>query len=409
MPLSREQFQEAEKNNATSDDPKSADAGALGFDWFHALRGSAAGIVFLGMFCILALFVAAQVTSTLAALAVLPSWARLSGYFGLSLLTGVLLFTAIGLAWKYFRLRRNRQVTLADVLQLEQRREMQTNAQRALDEAVNELRGYLLEYRPDDRTQRSFLLGMGVCSQEIDSLNTARDRLLDVEQFAGNRPWFDDYVNNFQAVLDSTAKARVERFAKRAAVKTAISPNALLDTLIVTYLGFAMLTDLCGIYRVRLGGIGTAMLLAHLFFNAYVAGDLNDLEGGVGDTVQSLLHSSGELVSLALGKITAKGASAILNYALLSALARPPFASCVRCTRLKIKAVQGDCTIMGSLVWMGDGESRVPADGRLGGGRRQSVTSEHIWVLLIVSDQCLRAGGTGGTPQYCPGFTFSHF
>jgi uncharacterized membrane protein YcjF (UPF0283 family) len=318
--LSPQRFHEALEHEDAWDDGSREPVAPLSLDWMHALRGSAVGIVFLAVFSIVALFVSAQITSTLASLAVLPGWARISGYAGLSLLSGVLLFTVIGLGWKYFRLRRNRQVALAGIQILEQRRATHSHARNAVDTAVGELRVYLREYDLEDKALRSSMLRLGFSSEELGELRRARSRLLDLDKIAGNHTWLGDYTSSFQAILDRTAKVRVDRFAKRAAVKTAISPNSLLDTLIVGYLCFAMLTDLCGIYRVRLGGVGTAMVLIHLFINVYLAGEINELEGGVSDTVQSLLHSSGELASFAVGKIAAKGASAILNYALLRRL-----------------------------------------------------------------------------------------
>jgi uncharacterized membrane protein YcjF (UPF0283 family) len=183
------------------------------------------------------------------------------------------------------------------------------------------LRAYLEGYELDE-TGAAPLHVLGLSETELDGLRAARGRLLDPGRFSGNHRWLEDYRDDFQGVLDRLAAGRVERFARRAAWKTAVSPNALLDTLIVGYLSFALLTDLCRIYRLRLGAGGTALVLAHVFFVVYLSGEIDNLEDTAAEGVQSLFDSSNELVGFAIGKFASKGAAAALNYALLGRLGR---------------------------------------------------------------------------------------
>ena len=57
------------------------------------------------------------------------------------------------------------------------------------------------------------------------------------------------------------------RRARRTAVGTAVSPNTLTDTAMTLYFSFTMLADLCVIYNLRAGRLGTAVLLARVFLS----------------------------------------------------------------------------------------------------------------------------------------------
>jgi uncharacterized membrane protein YcjF (UPF0283 family) len=117
---------------------------------------------------------------------------------------------------------------------------------------------------------------MGLSEEKVSQLERVRAELIDMTRYASNDAWFALFQERFQAVLDEVAEARVAYYARRVAISTAISPNALVDTLLTSYCGFMMLADLCRIYNLRVGSIGTIVLLGHVFLNAYVAGQLDD-------------------------------------------------------------------------------------------------------------------------------------
>jgi uncharacterized membrane protein YcjF (UPF0283 family) len=91
-----------------------------------------------------------------------------------------------------------------------------------------------------------------------------------------------------------------------------------VDTLVAGYGGLALLADLCRVYHLRVGRVGTAVLLSRIFFNTYLAGQINDLEGLAGDQLHTLL---GEwLGSRVFARLGAKATAGALNYLLLRRL-----------------------------------------------------------------------------------------
>jgi uncharacterized membrane protein YcjF (UPF0283 family) len=112
---------------------------------------------------------------------------------------------------------------------------------------------------------------------------------------------------------------------------TAASPNALVDSSLTAYCCFMMLADLCRIYNLRVGRLGTIVLLGHVFFNAYVAGQLNELESVTEASLETFyqeigLHLGSPLLDAAAGasfsKLGARATSGMLNYLLLKRLGR---------------------------------------------------------------------------------------
>ena len=105
-----------------------------------------------------------------------------------------------------------------------------------------------------------------------------------------------------------------------------MSPNALADTGLTLYFSFAMLADLCTIYNLRAGRLGTMVLLSRVFFNSYLAGQLNEMEGWTADQIQHLVEPHLPASELVLGKlfskIGAKASAGAVNYLLLSRLGK---------------------------------------------------------------------------------------
>src|SRR5205814_2269044 len=141
--------------------------------------------------------------------------------------------------------------------------------------------------------------------------------------------WFQDFRDRFQGQLNQAAEARITYFARRVGVGTAASPNALIDMLLVSYASFAMLADLCRIYHLRVGGLGTAVLLVRVFVNAYLAGQIHEFQQVADHGIENLVQESGlDLHSAALdalmgkvaGKLGSRTATGVLNYLFLKRL-----------------------------------------------------------------------------------------
>ena len=119
---------------------------------------------------------------------------------------------------------------------------------------------------------------------------------------------------------------RVKYWARRSGLTTAVSPNGLIDSAASLYFGFAMLTDLCRIYNLRAGRTGTAVLLGRVFFNSYLAGQLNEWEKLTEEQLNQLMSAGGPLYELTASRVFSKAGakvtSGILNYYLLNRLGR---------------------------------------------------------------------------------------
>jgi hypothetical protein len=92
------------------------------------------------------------------------------------------------------------------------------------------------------------------------------------------------------------------------------------------YFSFTLLADLCQIYNLRAGRLGTAVLLARVFFNAYLAGQIQEMEHMTAEQIQNLvaphIPTSELLLAKVLGKVGAKASAGVINYFLLSRLGK---------------------------------------------------------------------------------------
>jgi uncharacterized membrane protein YcjF (UPF0283 family) len=286
---------------------------------------------FIAIAALLGLFVFAQISSTLAALASLPDGWRYTGYFGLGLLMACVFFALGRCAVLYLRYRTNRPVTLRGLEQLSQRTRLRWLVHEKKSEARQHLAAYLQAFPIGLAEEAKFLRGLGLSEENLRQLHQVRADLLDMNRFASNDAWFDRFGTKFQAVLDELAEARIAYYARRVAVTTAVSPNALVDSLLTFYCSFMTLGDLCRIYNLRVDRLGTVMLLGHVFFNAYVAGQLNELESVMEAGLDSFWQEAGvhlgssavdKLAGASFSKLGARATSGYLNYLLLRRLGR---------------------------------------------------------------------------------------
>jgi putative membrane protein len=160
----------------------------------------------------------------------------------------------------------------------------------------------------------------------IAGLSKVRAELLDPARFSGSGEWFDRFRTGFQSKLDEAATARIGYWAKRSGITTASAPNGLVDSAATLYFGFALLADLCRVYHLRAGKTGTAVLLGRVFFNSYLAGQLNEWEKLTEEQLNQLIAPHGPLYELTaarvLSKVGAKATSGLLNYFLLARLGK---------------------------------------------------------------------------------------
>ena len=266
---------------------------------------------------LLVLFVIGQVASTVATLSALPQWAQMVFCVALVAVAGATLFALWKVAAAFMSLRRNRQIQLKGLQELAARQTGRRQANRKAEEGRSTAQRYTEAYPIAPK-----LTQVGFGDEDIKELEAVRQRLMDDSRASGAQDWLEEFRNDFQGVLDRVANGRIQYYARRVGLKTAASPNALIDTLVALYCAFMMLSSLARIYNLRLGGMGTTVLLVRAFFNAYLAGQTNELEDLAGENIQHALGLSEGLWGAIVGKVGAKAATGSLNYFLLCRLGK---------------------------------------------------------------------------------------
>lgn len=318
----------AARDAAEAEELLASDPAAPWAGWF---AGPLAGALLLGAAGALGLFVYSQALTILANLAVQPPALAYPGYAALGLLAFAVLAAAGRLGLLYARLSLNRQVRIRGLEELQARTRLRWLAAAKSAEAKARLEDYLRAYPIDAEKDRKALAKVGVTPALAAELAAVRADLLDPARFASTVEWFDRFRTGFQGKLDAAADARISYWSNRAMLVTAVSPNGLVDSLSTTYFGFAMLADLCRVYNLRAGRTGTAVLLGRVFFNAYLAGQLNDFEKLAEEQYDHLFEQGMQVVGIGvsanvatkfLGKVGAKATTGYLNRVMLARLGR---------------------------------------------------------------------------------------
>ena len=284
------------------------------------------GLVMLGLAGLLGLFMFNQVASAVTAINTLPETVRWAGWAFFGLLCLAVVYAIVRLTVLYIHLRRNKQLRLQGLEELEKRTHLRWLINSKRHEAYQQLEAYVREYPAETDRERKRLAGVGLVGEDLYAVAQARTKLLDRDRWGDSAAWFDGFRDTFQARLDDAAARRVSYWARRSAFATAVSPNALADTGLTLYFSFAMLADLCTIYNLRAGRLGTMVLLSRVFFNSYLAGQLNEMEGWTADQIQQLVEPHLPTSELVLGKVFsklgAKASAGAVNYLLLSRLGK---------------------------------------------------------------------------------------
>ena len=288
----------------------------------HPLMGS----VLIGLVAVLGLFVFNQITQALSLMGSLQGFWMYGGYVGLGLLGGGVAYSMLRLLWLYVRLRRNRQMRIKGLEELEKRAKLRWLVNAKLKEAKSLLHGYLKEFPLAEGRERKRLVALGLTESVLLELARTREKLLDADRWPSDDVWFAEFRDSFQSHLDQAASSRVNYWARRTTVGTAVSPNTLTDTMMTLYFSFTMLADLCQIYNLRAGRLGTAVMLVRVFFNAYLAGQIQEMEHMTAEQIQNLvaphIPASEILMAKVLGKVGAKASTGVINFFLLNRLGR---------------------------------------------------------------------------------------
>jgi hypothetical protein len=288
----------------------------------HPLMAS----VVLGSSAVLGLFLFNQVAQSIALVGSLQGVWMYAGYAGLGILGAAVVYAMLRLLWLYFRLRSNRQLRIQGLAELEKRTQLRWLVNAKVKEAKTLLQIYLKEFPLAQGKERKRLIALGLSETTLLELVRIRERLLDGDRWPSDDIWFAEFRDAFQTRLDDAASARISYWARRTAVGTAVSPNTLTDTMMTLYFSFTMLADLCHIYNLRAGRLGTAVMLTRVFFNAYLAGQIQDMEHMTAEQIQNLvaphIPASEILLAKVLGKMGAKASAGVVNFFLLNRLGR---------------------------------------------------------------------------------------
>jgi putative membrane protein len=284
------------------------------------------GLIMLAAAGLLGLFMFNQVASAVTAINTQPESVRWLGWGFFGLLSFAVVYAVLRLLILYIRLRRNKQLRLKGLEELEKRTRLRWLINAKRHEAYSQLEAYVREYPANTDKDRKRLAAVGLAGEDLNAAVVARQKLLDRDRWPDSDAWFDGFRDTFQAKLDEAAGRRVSYWARRAAFATAVSPNSLADTGLTLYFSFAMLADLCTLYNLRAGRLGTMVLLSRVFFNSYLAGQLHEMEGWTADQIQQIVEPHLPTSELVLGKVFsklgAKASAGAINYLLLTRLGK---------------------------------------------------------------------------------------
>ncbi len=254
-----------------------------------------------------------------------PVWLRWPAWGALGLLLLVVVAAALRLVVASLRLRRVGQVDVRALAALAERGTLRRLAGARLDAAVDRLSAYLEAYPLEGDAARARLVRSGFSPEQLDRLVAQRARLLDRDRHPGAEPWLQEFASGFQAELEAAARRRVIRAARLVAAKTAVTPRSI-DTAIVLHAALAMVGDLCRIFQLRLGTLGTAVVLGRAFALAYLSGQLQQATetltrdaaaDGAGQLLHGLPEGIGQVGSKIAGALAPKVAEGTANGILL--------------------------------------------------------------------------------------------
>lgn len=263
-------------------------------------------VFFGGMFVLLVLN---QTVAFIDHLARSPSWAQWIGLTALTCALIAMISSVWSLATRYLHLKQTPDLWL-------NRQQLRKLASSDMKEAKHRLNEFLSDF-PSDLDSARNLKRLGFTAESLKSLTDARTELLSPRD-GDSRKWLKDLNDNFLVRLDTVAKERVMHYAKRVGLKTAVSPKGFLDSTIVVVNSYLLLTDLCDLYNVRAGRLGTLRLLARIGFNTVIAGNLDQpadiLEQQLRDSIQDWATT---IVAAVIGKFVAKAAEGGANALLI--------------------------------------------------------------------------------------------
>jgi uncharacterized membrane protein YcjF (UPF0283 family) len=249
-----------------------------------------------GIAAVLMLLMVGQVTSSLAQLRTLPIWSQWVVGTLLGLIVLVILCIVMKIIMLFLKLRRNEQVNLEGISVLSEREALRQLVSLQSAEAVKKLKLYIDDFPVDEKDK---FLELGFNQEEFSEFKKARLKLIASAEHEDAKRWLALYKSGFQEVLDQIATRRAKAYATKTALKTAISPLALLDNVIVLALSLAMVRDMMALYNLRMNVAGASQILLRAIGQAYIAGEMQDFS-------EVLAESLGDMIGEQTGQLTAR-------------------------------------------------------------------------------------------------------
>lgn len=235
---------------------------------------------------VLLLLLIGQITNFLSQYNALPTWSQWIVGSLLSLVGIIIVFLVFKLFLLTVKLKKNEQINFAVIEALNEREALRGLAQAKQLEAVNRLKKNLHDF-PADKEDTFIALGMN--RNTFYGLTKTRKRLLNPAEGYSPDKWLDSFRAGFQLGLDETAVSIYKSYAKKVALKTAISPLAVLDTAIVLALSLSMVRDLMTLYNLKLGAVSSGYILFRAIGQAYIAGEIQELTESFADSLNDLI------------------------------------------------------------------------------------------------------------------------
>lgn len=284
-----------------------------------SIFGPTAALGILALLSAILIFLYYHVLGIIGDLAALPAVFRDIGYAALAVLVTVIVAFGLRLVYLWSRLRRTPAVRLGGLRKLSEHRSLRKMAVREKSAAQKTLLDYLKQYPEEGSTHEKLLARLGMDEDEIHRLRKTRHRLLDPTIGRSPGDWLEEFHRNFGGILDKLAIQSVKRRAFLVGVKTAAAPNPVVDMLVATYGAFVITGDVCRIYNLRAGAVGTLVIMAHAFANIFFAGQLEDAMDTAADAI---FDETTSLTALIFGKVSSRVAEGAANGILLYRLGR---------------------------------------------------------------------------------------
>lgn len=257
-----------------------------------------------------------------------PFFLQAIAYVCIGVLACTFCWALVRLAIAYRKLVDSPQVRLDRIRDARSRAITRDQIERQVDAGFEALFSIVKEYPIKDQRQITLLRKAGLKDDELATFKSNIATLLKNDH-AGRVKWIEDCERLFVKTIDCCAKRRVSDYARRVAVKTALSPTGLIDSLIVAVNAVFMVEELCRLYFVRTGRWHSVLLAGQLVFSTFISARLDDRVDDMTDSlfdgvISGIPKMSEEIFAkLTLGalKRTAEGAVTLALFYRLGASA----------------------------------------------------------------------------------------